>query len=371
MDALTQLLTDEFTPESFARCLEASYTRRGALAELPARAGSLTEAAQRLDRAGLVDETLFTLLDAELVSDDARARLASLRGVWGFDTSAVRSARVQDFWLGVALASHDSGRRDAIIGELRERAGDPKLAYRGHEKDQEQGGEPRLWLRLRATKQGLAKLQELRASGKLKRLRGRAVTSDPIAPPRTVAELARRYKAGERAFPGLTLKGQTIAQLKLDGLIAPGVDLRGATLKGVSLDDADLRDAKLQRARLDDVSLRGASLRNAALGGAVLGDCVIAGACLRGVEMEKVELSRSSLASADLRGVYAPGSRLREVDLTGADLRYVDLERASLESVDLSRADLRTSSFEGARLQAVKLDGADVRGSDVEAAARG
>ena len=89
----------------------------------------------------------------------------------------VRSARVQDFWLGVALASHDSGRRDAIIGELRERAGDPKLAYRGHEKDQEQGGEPRLWLRLRATKQGLAKLQELRASGKLKRLRGRAVTS--------------------------------------------------------------------------------------------------------------------------------------------------------------------------------------------------
>lgn len=368
--ALTQLLTDVFTPESLARWLDASYSRRGALAEPTASVGSLAATAARLDRAGLVDETLFTLLDAELDGDEARARLASLRGAWGLEVGAAKRARVHECWLGVALASHDRGRRDAVVKELRERAGDPKLECRGYEKDQERGDEPGLWLHLRTSKQGLARLQELRAAGKLKRLRGRAVTSDPIVPARGVAELARRYKAGERAFPGLSLKGQAVAQLKLDGLVAPGVDLRGATLTGVSLEEADLRDAKLQRARLDDVSLRGASLRNAALAGAVVSGSVIEGACLRGVEMEKVELSGVTLAGADLRGVYAPGSRLREVNLTGADLRYIDLERASLERVDMTRADLRTSSFEGARLRGVTLEGADARGSDIDRAER-
>ncbi len=367
MEALTQLLTDEFSLEALARFFATSYTRRGALAELSASPAH-AELVRRLDAAGLVDAVFFTLLE-DAVSETAAASLPALRSAWGVEPTPSRRARVAEFWLAFTLAGHDSGRRSKIVAELRERAGDPNLDYKGHERD-ERGKDSGLWLRLRTTKAGLEALRELRGRGKLKRAGGSRITSDPITPARSLAALALRYRQGEREFPGLALKGQALAQLKLDGLIAPGVDLRGATLAGVGLSGADLRDAKLKRARVDASALNGASMKHANLASAVLQGCALEGASLRGVEMEKVELTRCDLARCDLRGVYAPGSRLQAVSLLGADLRYIDLERASLESVDMTRADLRTSSFEGARLRDVTLKGADLRGSDIDEARR-
>ena len=96
----------------------------------------------------------------------------------------------------------------------------------------------------------------------------------------TREKLLAAFKAGQRNFVG--------------------VDLRGADLR-----EADLAEADLRRANLYGANLSGANLYRA-------------------------DLSEADLRRANLYGANLSGANLRRADLSGADLSGADLRRANL-----------------------------------------
>ena len=132
----------------------------------------------------------------------------------------------------------------------------------------------------------------------------------------TREKLLAAFKAGQRNFVG--------------------VDLRGADLR-----EADLAEADLRRANLYGANLSGADLSEADLSGADLSGANLSGADLSGADLSGADLSEATLYGATLYGADLSGANLYRADLSGADLCRADLRRADLSGADLRRANLR------------------------------
>ena len=136
----------------------------------------------------------------------------------------------------------------------------------------------------------------------------------------TREKLLAAFKAGQRNFVG--------------------VDLRGADLR-----EADLAEADLRRANLYGADLSGADLRRATLYGATLYGANLSGANLSGADLSGADLYGATLYGANLSGANLSGADLSGADLSGADLRRANLRRADLRRADLSGADLRRANL--------------------------
>ena len=124
----------------------------------------------------------------------------------------------------------------------------------------------------------------------------------------TREKLLAAFKAGQRNFVGVDLRG---------------ADLRRANLYGANLSGADLSEADLSGADLSGANLSGADLSGADLSGADLRRATLYGATLYGANLSGANLSGADLSGADLRR-----ANLREADLYGANLREADLRGA-------------------------------------------
>ena len=79
----------------------------------------------------------------------------------------------------------------------------------------------------------------------------------------TAEELIQKYKAGERDFRYVDLRGANLRGADLSEANLSGADLSGANLSGANLRGADLRWANLRWANLRGADLSEANLRGA------------------------------------------------------------------------------------------------------------
>ena len=109
-------------------------------------------------------------------------------------------------------------------------------------------------------------------------------------------KLLERYKAGERNFIGVNLRGAYLGAVNLNGANLARANLTGAVLTDAVIARANLFGAGLFGAQLDGANLTranltGANLTRANLAGAFLGDARITGhparlgTCRRGYEL--------------------------------------------------------------------------------------
>lgn len=131
---------------------------------------------------------------------------------------------------------------------------------------------------------------------------------------KTVEEVIRRYKRGDKDFNGVTIKQGDFAKMRLVGI----------NFEGAILMDCNFERSILQGARFSAANLRGANLKGA------------------------------NLAKADLKGVDFRGATMRSVDLRGADLRW-----ANLEGVDMGGSIIASANFDGANLKNASLKNTD------------
>jgi uncharacterized protein YjbI with pentapeptide repeats len=131
---------------------------------------------------------------------------------------------------------------------------------------------------------------------------------------KTVEEVIRRFKRGDKDFQGVTIKQGDFSKMRLVGI----------NFEGAILIDCNFEKSILQNARFSAANLRGANLRGA------------------------------NLAKADLKGVDFRGAVMRAVDLRGADLRW-----ANLEGVNLSGSIIASANFDGANLKSASLKNTD------------
>ena len=79
----------------------------------------------------------------------------------------------------------------------------------------------------------------------------------------TREKLLAAFKAGQRNFVGVDLRGANLTSVNLTGANLTGANLTGANLTSVNLYGADLTGADLTRADLRGANLSGANLREA------------------------------------------------------------------------------------------------------------
>lgn len=157
-----------------------------------------------------------------------------------------------------------------------------------------------------------------------------------------IEELKRRYKAGERDFAGISLRGNTMNVL-LDGANLRGADLseckilspyfREANLSKVNLSGTDI-DGRLFDCNLERANLQGATglgFVNCNMRGVNLNDfrflpdesgihnCVVDEASLRGTVFRAcVPIHDSSFRSTNWEDVLGEEIMMANVDLTGS-----------------------------------------------------
>lgn len=153
--------------------------------------------------------------------------------------------------------------------------------------------------------------------------RKRPLPAPNYEPPRSAAELLKRYGSGERYFAGARLENASLAKADLSGADLSEADLSGADLSQSVLAEAGLGLAKLTGARLD----------------------------------------RSNLTYADLQSANLTRANLSFSDLSGADLRFATLVRTQWTGAKLRGADLSHSDLHGSLLFHVNLEGADLYGA--------
>ncbi len=129
-------------------------------------------------------------------------------------------------------------------------------------------------------------------------------------------ELLRRYAAGERNFPLITLNDEKSV---LEGVDLRGINLMGAYLHYAPWWNVNLSGACLLAADLAGVSMDGADLSNADLTGACLWGTNLTNANLSNCILEGANLRRAILWNANLRGAVLDGAILAYADFTGAD----------------------------------------------------
>ena len=119
-------------------------------------------------------------------------------------------------------------------------------------------------------------------------------------------ELLRRYAAGERDFPGVSLRG---------------IDFSDCDLSGINLSNANLGETEWERANLSRANLTGAILQSSGLNNTNLTE-----ANLRNTRLEDTALIGANLTDACVEGTKFGGEPL--------------LKRANLTGVDLSKASI-------------------------------
>lgn len=182
-------------------------------------------------------------------------------------------------------------------------------------------------------------------------------TADPAALRERVAALLR----GELCGP-VELRGASLIDADLSGVMLAGADLRGANLSranlsGTMLLGANLAGAVLYGAKLDGTELTGADLTGANLEHVVGQRVGLGGAKLSHTSWIGSKLESSTLTGADLSHAVASGVQLLDCRMHGAVLNDADLTRSALRECDLARASVRGAALDGADLRGAHLDG--------------
>lgn len=155
-------------------------------------------------------------------------------------------------------------------------------------------------------------------------------------------------------FAGLSLRGATLADARLEGFDLAFTDFRGAALINLAAQDVSGHDA-----RFDDAFLRRTDFARARMPRARFDRAVLAGSIFDGAE-----LTETSFAQTVLKGGSFTGATLAGARFDGARLDYTDLRQADLGASSLTGAELI-----GVRLQGTSLKGANVSGADLSAVA--
>ncbi len=129
----------------------------------------------------------------------------------------------------------------------------------------------------------------------------------PYRPPKSVKELVRRYRRGERSFPNTQLSDEVIEEP------LPGIDLRDSCLRII----------------FSDVVLEGACFRGADLA------FTLFEANLKGADFENTELAWANFGSSNLAKANFRGAHLRHTHFESSVLRDCDFEGAELEHTSL------------------------------------
>jgi uncharacterized protein YjbI with pentapeptide repeats len=137
----------------------------------------------------------------------------------------------------------------------------------------------------------------------------------------TGEELLRRYAAGERNFPLITLND--------DKSVLEGADLRGINLMG-----SDLRSAPWNNVNLSGACLLAADLGGVWMDGADLSNAYLTGACLWGTNFTNANLSNCVLQGANLRRAILWNANLRGAVFDNATLAYADFTDADYFTIN-------------------------------------
>ncbi|MGG6239524.1 pentapeptide repeat-containing protein [Nodosilinea sp. AN01ver1] len=119
-----------------------------------------------------------------------------------------------------------------------------------------------------------------------------------------VADVVKRYQAGERDFRGIHLHGSKVLKQ---------INLSGADLREAYLSSVDLTSANLSNANLEGADLSGSDLRHANLSGANLNR-----ARLRYARLIQANLADATLVDADLKGANLSGCTMPDGTLDPA-----------------------------------------------------
>lgn len=164
---------------------------------------------------------------------------------------------------------------------------------------------------------------------------------------------------------GADLRGQTLKDLDLTGLVLHAPLASGGRWEGLDLSSAEIAHARLEGLHLADCHLAEARLTLADASGAHVHGGTLAGATLTGVGLRDAHLTDVDCSGASFVLCDLFGSTWSGVDLRGARLRGSDLSFTTLDRVDLRGADLRGACLAWATVSAVELDGARVEGADL------
>ncbi|MEH2354604.1 pentapeptide repeat-containing protein [Nostoc sp.] len=137
----------------------------------------------------------------------------------------------------------------------------------------------------------------------------------------TGEELLKRYTAGERNFPLITLNDEKSV-------------LVGADLSGINLMGAYLHYALWWNVNLSGACLLAAELSGVSMDGADLSDADLTSACLWGTNFTNANLSNCILKGANLRRAILWNANLRGAVLDGAILAYADFTGAKYFTIN-------------------------------------
>lgn len=142
-------------------------------------------------------------------------------------------------------------------------------------------------------------------------------------------ELLRRYKAGERDFSGVDLRGANLSGVsrRFDIYAYDEPYLQGITsdLSGINLSGADLTEAYLSGVNLAGANLSHANLTRASLSKSNLTNTDLSGANLTKACLENAEFEQTNLRGANLLHAQITGVEFFAADVTGAiDVTTVD-----------------------------------------------
>lgn len=169
------------------------------------------------------------------------------------------------------------------------------------------------------------------------------------------------------------LSGANLQDSNLSGAVLQNVDIIRTNLIRAKLNQANLKGARLNGTNLSSTQLIGASLEkavleNAKLTGADLDEANLEWANLSGARMVQVkavaakfkfaDLSKTEWQGADLSGADLSNTKLENADLNGAKLTGANMSNAVLQNVSLRNADLTLVDFRGATLTEVDFKGA-------------
>ncbi|MGK7901632.1 MAG: pentapeptide repeat-containing protein [Hormoscilla sp.] len=231
-----------------------------------------------------------------------------------------------------------------------------------------------LQLRLRATKQAIAKILNIYSSETHDADLSRAhlgQTRDPL--PFTL-------RLDQTDLSGINFRGAILsnASFKYSRFYGAGADEHLGTfddwiadLSGANLQDSNLSGALLQnvdiiRTNLIRAQLNQANLKGARLNGSNLSSAQLIGASLEKAVLENAKLTGADLDEANLEWANLSGARMVQVKAVAAKFKFADLSKTEWQGADLSGADLSNTKLENADLNGAKLTGANMSNAVLE-----
>jgi uncharacterized protein YjbI with pentapeptide repeats len=236
----------------------------------------------------------------------------------------------------------DENRTQAIVAQLRELTGDPKLTV----KEVKSGS---IKITFKGSSESFRKIQELFDKGKLTNLDDLQIKaiqlalnkSKPLKPQtqiyKRVFGILRRGCDKWNEWRHVISNEQSIAPLRLIGADLRSTDLRGFDLSVMDLTNADLSGADLRKADLSNSLMPGADLSNADMRDANLGEALLFQASLKGANLSQASLQETNLTQANLESANLTGA-----NLIGATLLDGDISNALIGSTVFANIDLST-----------------------------